>query len=133
VVIWRTHPAMSLAGSSNGGNDADVTDREDDARSTELVANRDGRVTIPAQMRRAAGLEPGNRLVVYVEHGRVVIEERDHLLARVQREAIEAAAAADQSDSVVDELIAERRAEAAREADDPPGPAPDTGAAGRAQ
>jgi bifunctional DNA-binding transcriptional regulator/antitoxin component of YhaV-PrlF toxin-antitoxin module len=73
-------------------------------------------VTIPAQVRRAAGIEPGQRLVVYVERGRVVIEERDHLLARVQREAIAAARAAGHTGSATDELISERRAESIREA-----------------
>jgi hypothetical protein len=46
---------------------------------------------------------------------RVVIEERAHLLARIQDEAIAAAAAAGLTGSAVDELIADRRAEAARE------------------
>ncbi|MGH3920450.1 MAG: AbrB/MazE/SpoVT family DNA-binding domain-containing protein [Pseudonocardiaceae bacterium] len=45
-------------------------------------------MTIPAQVRRAAGIKPGQTLVVYVEYGRVVIEERTHLLARLQDEAI---------------------------------------------
>jgi AbrB family looped-hinge helix DNA binding protein len=72
-------------------------------------------VTIPAQVRRAAGIEAGQTLVVYVEDGRVVIEERAHLLTRIQDEAIRAAAAAGHTGSAVDELIADRRAEAARE------------------
>lgn len=57
----------------------------------ELVATENGRVVIPVQVRRAAGIEPGQRLVVYVEDGRVVIEDRGHLLTRVQDEAIAAA------------------------------------------
>ncbi len=81
-----------------------------------MVATENGRVVIPIQVRRAAGIEPGQRLVVYVEGGRVVIEERGHLLARVQDEAIAAAEAAGLGGSVVDELIADRRAEVAREA-----------------
>jgi hypothetical protein len=51
----------------------------------------------------------------------VVIEERAHLLARIQDEAIRAAAAAGHTGSAVDELIADRRAEAAREDRDPSG------------
>jgi AbrB family looped-hinge helix DNA binding protein len=97
-----------------------VTQAHEDVPSAELAATGDGRVTIPAQLRRAAGIEPGRRLVVYLENGRVVIEERDHLLARVQREAIDAAHAAGHTGSMVDELIAERRAEAAREDADGP-------------
>ena len=91
----------------------------EDIPRAELSATSDGRVTIPVQVRRAAGIEPGQTLVVYVENGRVVIEERAHLLARIQDEAIRAAAAAGHTGSAVDELIADRRAEAAREDRDP--------------
>ncbi|MGH3782365.1 MAG: AbrB/MazE/SpoVT family DNA-binding domain-containing protein [Pseudonocardiaceae bacterium] len=93
-----------------------MTPASEETPRTELVAAENGRVVIPVQVRRAAGIEPGQRLVVYVEDGRVVIEERGHLLARVQDEAIAAAEAAGRGGSVVDELIADRRAEAAREA-----------------
>lgn len=93
---------------------------DEDAQSSEVAATRDGRVTIPAQLRRSAGIEPGSRLVLYVDHGRVVIEERAHLLARIQQEAIAAATAAGATGSAVDQLLADRRAEAAREAEAPP-------------
>ncbi|MGH3965926.1 MAG: AbrB/MazE/SpoVT family DNA-binding domain-containing protein [Pseudonocardiaceae bacterium] len=83
-----------------------------------LSATPDGRVTIPAQVRRAAGIKPGQTLVVYVEYGRVVIEERTHLLARLQDEAIKPPRRRGHVGSAVDELIAERRAEAAREDED---------------
>lgn len=99
-----------------------MADDVEDTHPAALTASRDGRVTIPAQMRRAAGLEPGSRLVLYVEDGRVVIEERDHLLERIQREAIDAANEAGLPGSAVDELIADRRAEAAREADETTAP-----------
>lgn len=72
----------------------------------EVVANGQGRVTIPAPVRHAAGIEPGTPLTVYEEDGRVVLETRAQLAARIRRDV-----AADWSgpDSVVDELIAERR------------------------
>ena len=97
------------------------------ATPNEVSATRDGRVTIPAQLRRAAGIEPGSRLVLYLDHGRVVIEERTHLLTRVQQEAIDAATATGVTGSAVDELLADRRAEAARDATDPPTSAVDGG------
>lgn len=90
--------------------------QQNDVARAELAATQDGRVTIPVQVRRAAGIEPGHTLVVYVEHGRVVIEERSHLLARIQEEVRAADEAAGHTGSAVDELIAERRADAAREA-----------------
>lgn len=79
----------------------------------QLTATTDGRVTIPAPVRRAAGIEPGQRLVAYVEDGRVVLEECGHLLRRVQARV--AAATAAHTGSAVDDLIAGRRGEAARE------------------
>jgi bifunctional DNA-binding transcriptional regulator/antitoxin component of YhaV-PrlF toxin-antitoxin module len=79
----------------------------------QLAASPDGRVTIPAQLRRAAGIESGRRLVAYVEDGRVVLEEWGHLLRRVQGRVAEATAG--HPGSAVDELIAERRAETTRE------------------
>jgi AbrB family looped-hinge helix DNA binding protein len=78
----------------------------------EVAAAPDGRLTIPAQVRRAAGIEPGATLVVYVEDGRVVIETRDQLAARIKRDV---AANWSGQESVVDELITERRAEAAQQ------------------
>lgn len=83
------------------------------AEQAQLTASPDGRVTIPAPLRRAAGIEAGRRLVAYVEDGRVVLEEWGHLLRRVQARV--AAATAGHTGSAVDELIAERRGEAARE------------------
>jgi AbrB family looped-hinge helix DNA binding protein len=78
----------------------------------DLLVNDQGRVTIPAPLRQELGLRPGSRVVAYVENGRLVLEDRDHLLARVQDEV---ARANKGSTSAVDELIADRRAEAARE------------------
>lgn len=84
------------------------------ARADVSVAT-DGRVTIPAQLRNAAGITAGSHLVAYVERGRVVLEDRAHLLRRIQDEAIAAARASGHTDSAVDSLITDRRAEAARE------------------
>ncbi|MHA6797450.1 AbrB/MazE/SpoVT family DNA-binding domain-containing protein (plasmid) [Pseudonocardia bannensis] len=83
-----------------------------DTPSADLTVNEQGRVTIPAPIRRAAGIEAGVPLVVYVEDGRVVLETREQLAERIRRDV---AAAWTGEGSVVDELIADRRAEAARE------------------
>jgi AbrB family looped-hinge helix DNA binding protein len=81
----------------------------------ELSVNEQGRVTIPAQLRRELGITPGSRLVASVEDGRLVLEDRRHLLSRIQDEIARSSAAAGISGSAADELIAERRAEAERE------------------
>lgn len=80
----------------------------------EVSVNGQGRVTIPAEMRRDAGLEPGETAYVHVEDGAVVLENRATYAARIRRE-VAASWTGDPDASVVDELEADRRAEAARE------------------
>jgi bifunctional DNA-binding transcriptional regulator/antitoxin component of YhaV-PrlF toxin-antitoxin module len=72
-------------------------------------------VTIPAQMRAELGLTPGSKVVAYIEDGRLVFEDRAHLLARIQDQVLQAAAAQGHIGRAVDELLADRRAEAVRE------------------
>lgn len=76
------------------------------------MVNAQGRLTIPAQIRREAGIEVGTPLVVYIEDGRVVIETREQLARRTRHEVGESWSG---EGSVVTELLADRRAEAARE------------------
>jgi AbrB family looped-hinge helix DNA binding protein len=72
----------------------------------------DGRIVIPAECRKRFGLQPGDTVVVDAdEHGlhlrsmAQVIKEVQEFFAPYRVEGV----------SVVDELIADRRAEAARE------------------
>jgi AbrB family looped-hinge helix DNA binding protein len=76
----------------------------------EVRVGPEGRVLIPAEVRRATGIEPGTRLVVRVEGERVVLIPRDAIKRRL-REMF-----AHVDGSMAGELIAERREEAAREA-----------------
>jgi AbrB family looped-hinge helix DNA binding protein len=69
-----------------------------------------GRVVIPAGIRRALGIEEGSELVALVEGEAVVLVPRSAIKTRLR--SIFAATAG----SMRDELIAERRAEAARDA-----------------
>lgn len=91
-----------------------MSEQVDDAGRTEVVVNRDGRILIPAQVRRDLGLAAGSTLLLSVEDGRVVMESRAQLVARMRREIAESWTG-DPDTSPVDELIAERRAEAATE------------------
>lgn len=84
----------------------------DDPQHAELVASTNGRITVPAQVRRAAHIEPDQKLLVYVEDRHVVMETRERLAARIRAD-FEASWTG--TGSAVDELIAERREEAARE------------------
>jgi AbrB family looped-hinge helix DNA binding protein len=77
-----------------------------------LTVDDEGGVTIPAAVRQAAGIQAGVPLVVYQEDGRVMIENREKFADRIRQEVT---AAWTGEGSVVNELIADRRAEAARE------------------
>ena len=77
-----------------------------------LTMSADGHLIIPASMRRDMGLETGGHLVGKVEDGRLVLEPYQAVVQRVQDYF---SRYADPTRSIVDELIADRRAEAARE------------------
>jgi AbrB family looped-hinge helix DNA binding protein len=81
------------------------------ARPDVVTIGPQGRLVVPASLRRQLGLEPGDRLIARVEDGRLVLEPRSAVLARVRQMF----AHVPPEVSLVDELIAERRAEAARE------------------
>lgn len=68
-----------------------------------------GRVVLPAEVRKVLGVQPGDMIVAWIEHGRVVLRSRDE----VERELW--AMFDGIPESLVDELIEERRAEARRE------------------
>lgn len=74
---------------------------------------KSGRILIPATVRRKLGLRDGSQVIVKVnEKGGLDVESRSQALARVQtklRKYIPEGA------MVSDQLIADRRAEAARE------------------
>jgi AbrB family looped-hinge helix DNA binding protein len=72
-----------------------------------------GRLVIPAALRREMGVEPGDDLLLQVEAGELRVIGRLQAIRRAQAEAQQLKKP---GESVVDELIAEREAEAAREA-----------------
>lgn len=80
--------------------------------SVRIKVGPDGRILIPAELRRAAGLEPGVTVLVDLKDGELRIatsatrvRQLQALFAPFKRPGV----------SEVDEFIAERRAEAARE------------------
>ena len=80
---------------------------------TEVRVGLQGRVVIPAWMRRALNIGPGESLLVGVEDGRLVLEKPKQLLTRLQGRFAHVAA----DISLADELIAERGEEARKEAE----------------
>ena len=77
-----------------------------------LTMASNGRVVIPASMRAELGLHDGEKLIARVENGAVVLEPVSVAVKRIQ--ALVAKYIPD-STGIIDELIAERRAEAERE------------------
>ncbi|WP_089288020.1 MULTISPECIES: AbrB/MazE/SpoVT family DNA-binding domain-containing protein [unclassified Azospirillum] len=71
-----------------------------------------GRLVVPLDMRRAMGLDKGGRVILRVEDGRLIMETVDTAVARVQALARQFGTP---GSSLADELIADRRREAANE------------------
>lgn len=82
-----------------------------DRETLEVTVGPQGRLVIPASLRRRLGIEPGEVLIARAEEDRLVLERRKAILARL-RERLRVVPA---DVSLVDELIAERRKEAERE------------------
>lgn len=71
----------------------------------------DGRVLVPVELRRELDLRPGQALVASADDGRLVLESRDAVLARLQARFDNI----DPTVSLVDELIDDRSSEVDRE------------------
>ena len=80
--------------------------------SHKVTVAPNGRMVVPLEVRRAAGLEHGGKVLARAEGGRVILETVDAAVARVQALARRYG---DPARSLADELVAERRSEATRE------------------
>lgn len=76
-----------------------------------VVLGLQGRLVIPAAVRAALGLEPGDHLHLHVAGHRLTLERQQDALAELRALASELP----KSRSLVDELLAERRLAAAAE------------------
>lgn len=74
-----------------------------------LVLGQQGRLVIPAEVRAALGLAPGDRIHLHVTGARVVLERQEDAVTELRG----LAAAVPKTRSLVDELLAERRLAAA--------------------
>ena len=76
---------------------------------TAVKLGKQGRLVVPAPLRRELGLAPGDELVARAENGRLVFERKSAVVERLR------ARFKDVAGSLSEELGRERRAEAARE------------------
>lgn len=77
----------------------------------ELALGKQGRMVIPAHLRHALGLEPGDRLIARQDGDRIVLERPEAVERRLKARL----ANIPKGVSLVDELLADRRAEAAKD------------------
>jgi AbrB family looped-hinge helix DNA binding protein len=82
-----------------------------DRETLEVTVGPQGRLVIPASLRRRLSIEPGEVLIARAEEDRLVLERRKAILARLRQRL----RVVPTDVSLVDELIAERRKEAERE------------------
>lgn len=76
-----------------------------------MVLGQQGRVVIPAAVRAALGLRPGDRLHLHLADGRLVLERPGDAVTELRG----LASSLTRARSLVEELLAERRAAAADE------------------
>lgn len=79
-----------------------------------VKVSQGGRVVIPAEIREKLQIRQGDELILEERDGELVLSSRARCIEQI-RQAILAGMPSHDSRSLVDELIAERRAEAARE------------------
>jgi AbrB family looped-hinge helix DNA binding protein len=82
--------------------------------ATRMRVGSQGRVVIPAELRRALRLEPGEVLVGRVEHDRLILERRATILGRLQARF---QGAMPTGVSLSEGLLAERQKESQRESE----------------
>ena len=80
-------------------------------KSTEVHLGRQGRIVIPASLRRSLELKEGDKLIAREDLGRLVLEKQETIKQRLKARFNKVP----QERSLADELIAERREAAAKE------------------
>ncbi|MBA3920742.1 MAG: AbrB/MazE/SpoVT family DNA-binding domain-containing protein [Nostocaceae cyanobacterium] len=81
------------------------------SKAVKVHLGRQGRLVIPAALRRSLGFQDGDTLIAHQEEGRLVLEKTETIKLRVKARFSQVP----DDTSLVDELIAERREEAKKE------------------
>lgn len=82
----------------------------DSANPVEVALGLQGRVVIPAPLRRKLGFEPGDTLVARVEEDRLILEKQETIKRRLKARFAQLPA----GKSLAKELLAERHKDAKR-------------------
>jgi len=83
----------------------------DSAKHTEVQLGPQGRLVIPAPLRRQLGFELGDTLIARQEDGRLILEKQESIKRRLKARF----ASVPEAKSLAKELLAERRQEAKQE------------------
>lgn len=84
-----------------------------DLEVLEVTVGPQGRLVVPAALRRRLGIESGDVLMARAEDDRLVLERREAILARLHRRF----AVVPEDVSLADDLVRQRREESSREAE----------------
>ncbi len=80
----------------------------ENSSTIELHIGPQGRIVLPASLRRRWGVSPGEVLLAHLSEERLILEKPSHVVQRVKQRF----AALHNQPSLADQLIAERRGEA---------------------
>ena len=86
------------------------------SQSVEVSLGRQGRLVIPAALRRELGFKEGDALVARQELGRLVLEKPEQIKQHLKKRLKQRFSQVPAERKLVDELIAERREESRRDA-----------------
>lgn len=109
--LSRSHPRQCAVCLDDEGVALDASPWHNLGMDATLVLGQQGRLVIPAEVRAALGLRPGDRLNMHVVGGRLVLERPQDAMAELRA----LGASVPQRRSLVEELLAERRAAAVAE------------------
>ena len=82
------------------------------SKSVEVRLGQQGRIVIPALLRRSLELEAGDKLIAHEEEGRIILEKQSTIKQRLKKRFTKIS----EGRSLADELIMERREAARKEA-----------------
>ena len=72
-------------------------------QAVELSVGKQGRIVIPANLRRQLAIEPGSNLKAWVENGRLIMETKEQLWQSIHAACADIPAETDLAQELIDE------------------------------